>query len=62
LLHEGNPLPAYRRPADAYEGPDMPPAPVQDVEALEDKQLSRIIDLERAEEHIDLLRSNADQE
>lgn len=62
LLHEGNPLLAYRRPADAYEGPDMPPAPVQDVEALEDKQLSRIIDLERAEEHIDLLRSNADQE
>ncbi len=62
LLHEGGPPPAHNIPAEAYEGPDVPPSPVQDVDALEDKQLNRIINLERAEEHIDLLRANADQE
>ncbi|KEJ88974.1 mechanosensitive ion channel domain-containing protein [Sulfitobacter donghicola] len=45
-----------------YEGPDIPPPPPQDVDALEDKQLEEIVALERAEEHSDLLRENADQE
>ena len=42
--------------------PDSEPAPVQDVDAAEDEQLSRIVDQERAEKHTDLLRINADQE
>ncbi|MEP1765569.1 MAG: mechanosensitive ion channel domain-containing protein [Sulfitobacter sp.] len=54
---EGSPA-----PAPEFEGPDVPPAPAQDVDALEDKQLAQIVDLERAEEHSDLLRENADQE
>jgi small-conductance mechanosensitive channel len=45
-----------------FEGPDLPPTPPQDVDALEDKQLEQIVDMERAEEHSDLLRENADQE
>lgn len=45
-----------------FEGPDVPPTPPQDVDALEDKQLEQIVDMERAEEHSDLLRENADQE
>ena len=41
---------------------DPKPAPVQDVDAAEDEQLSRIVDQERAEKHADLLRTNANQE
>lgn len=65
VLHEGGSAalqsPTIVDPAPP-EGPDQPPAPAQDVDALEDKQLTQIVDLERAEEHSDLLRENADQE
>jgi small conductance mechanosensitive channel len=65
LLHEGGTPPpsmAEKRAQPVVQGPDTPPPPVQDVNALEDKQLTRIIDLERAGEHDDLLRKNGDQE
>ena len=62
VLHEGGLVTAPGSPAEPFEGPDMPPPPAQDVDALEDKQLTRIINLERAEDHLDLLRTNADQE
>ena len=62
VLHEGGLVTAPGSPAEHFEGPDMPPPPAQDVDALEDKQLTRIINLERAEDHLDLLRTNADQE
>jgi small-conductance mechanosensitive channel len=45
-----------------FEGPDLPPTPPQGVDAIEDKQLEQIVDMERAEKHSDLLRENADQE
>lgn len=65
LLHEGaimgGPAPQGAPPAE-QEGPALPPSPVRDVEALEDKQLTEIVELERAEEHADLLRENAEQE
>ena len=50
------------QPQQEYEGPNLPPKPAQDVDALEDKQLEQIVDMERAEEHSDLLRTNAEQE
>ena len=65
VLHEGAALPPQFTQAPHiadYEGPNEPPAPVQDVDALEDKQLEDIVELERAEEHTDLLRENAEQE
>lgn len=61
LLHEGGLPTAPQAPAKP-EGPARPPSPVQDVDALEDKNLTEIIELERAEEHPDLLRQNAEQE
>lgn len=65
LLHEGGPFGAqhsqHAQPPE-QEGPARPPSPVGDVEALEDKHLTEIIELERAEEHPDLLRKNAEQE
>lgn len=65
VLHEGMP-PSEKAPEAApeteYEGAEVAPAPAQDVDAREDKQLSQIIDEERAGEHVDLLRENADQE
>lgn len=63
LLHEGQSPEALLSTATAQNTP--PPlntADVQDVEATSDKQLDRIIDAERAEEHDDLLRKEADQE
>lgn len=65
VLHEGAAMPVQSTQAPQiaeYEGPDAPPTPVQDVDALEDKQLEDIVELERAEEHTDLLRENAEQE
>jgi small-conductance mechanosensitive channel len=65
LLHNAPPIDANLAMASQsseFEGPDLPPTPPQDVDALEDKQLEQIVDLERAEEHSDLLRENADQE
>ncbi|MEQ6204403.1 mechanosensitive ion channel domain-containing protein [Sulfitobacter sp. HNIBRBA2951] len=65
LLHEGatgTPQMTQPTPEVAYEGPVVPPSPVQDVDAVEDKQLEEIVELERAEEHADLLRENAEQE
>lgn len=65
LLHAGGPdrEQIAQVPQEiVFEGPDLPPTPPQDVDALEDKELKKIVDLERAEEHSDLLRENADQE
>jgi small conductance mechanosensitive channel len=65
LLHAGGPdrEQIAQAPQEiVFEGPDLPPTPPQDVDALEDKELKKIVDLERAEEHSDLLRENADQE
>ncbi len=49
-------------PKQPYQGFSAAPAPVQDVDAVEDKQLQQIVELERAEEHDDLLHRNAEQE
>ena len=59
--------PAYRiltNPQPEPEAPaqEPPHTLTQDVDATEDKQLEQIVELERAEEHSDLLRENADQE
>jgi small-conductance mechanosensitive channel len=65
LLHAGEPQagPPQQNKADSIAArAETPAAPVQDVDALEDKQLTQIIDLERAEEPNDLLRKNAVQE
>lgn len=65
LLHEGGALPANlagTSPVPEHDAPNAPPAPAQAVEAVEDEQLTQIINEERAGEHIDLLRANADQE
>ena len=65
LLHEGDmPRADNSKPSQpaARQGPDAPPAPVQDVEAVEDKQLADIVDQERGGERSDLLRENAVQE
>ena len=68
------PLPTYRvdglpaltdpRPAPARPAPPPPvAAPVQDVEATEEKELEKIVDQERAElARDDLLRENAQEE
>ena len=53
---------AQNPPEIEFEGPELPPVPAQDVDALEDKQLEEIVDQERSEEHSDLLRENAVQE
>jgi len=49
-------------PSTKEEVTPLPPAPAQGVDAVEDQQLAEIVDLERAEEHTDLLRPNAEQE
>lgn len=59
--------PAYRiltNPQPEPEAPAQEPPHTlpQDVDATENKQLEQIVELERAEEHSDLLRENADQE
>lgn len=68
------PLPTYRvdglpavadQPAAPRRAPTTPPAaaPAQDVEATADKELEKIVDLERAElARDDLLRENAQEE
>lgn len=65
LLHEGG-VPAARRTSSQTsaqeEGPARHPPLVRGVEALEDQHLAEIIELERAGEHPDLLRENAEQE
>ncbi|WP_299027852.1 mechanosensitive ion channel domain-containing protein [uncultured Sulfitobacter sp.] len=58
ILGQDTEKPTQTRPA----GPDLPPLPAQAVDATEDQQLADIVDMERAEEHSDLLRENADQE
>jgi small-conductance mechanosensitive channel len=63
----GAQAPAYRiltepQPEPAATAQEPPYTPPQDVDATEDKQLEQIVELERAEEHSDLLRENADQE
>ncbi len=58
ILTEPQPDAAQPKAA-AQEPPYMAP---QAVDATEDKQLEQIVELERAEEHSDLLRENADQE
>lgn len=65
LLHNGtqkSDTPTLKPRETEFEGPDLAPTPPQDVNALEDKQLEQIVDLERTEDHDDLLRANADQE
>ena len=65
FLHEGGPLKVLIAPAnppDNRKGPKHAPAPARDVEALEDKHLAEIIELERAAEPPDLLRKNGEQE
>ncbi len=65
LLHKGiknSDLATHTPQETEFEGPDLPPTPPQDVNATEDKQLEQIVDLERTEEHDDLLRENAEQE
>ncbi|WP_299415961.1 mechanosensitive ion channel domain-containing protein [uncultured Sulfitobacter sp.] len=58
ILGQDTEKPTQTRPA----GPDLLPLPAQAVDATEDQQLADIVDMERAEEHSDLLRENADQE
>lgn len=65
LMHEGS-APATGSDEKSaklpYQGFSDPPAPPHDVAAVEDKQLAQIVELERSEEHDDLLRGNANQE
>ncbi|MEH6832501.1 MAG: mechanosensitive ion channel family protein [Sulfitobacter sp.] len=65
LMHEGR-APMTRSnetPASPpYEGFSESPAPAHDVDAVEDKQLTEIVEQERAGEHDDLLHRNAEQE
>lgn len=66
LLHEGGLDSSQLQPTKSAisdpEGPDMQAPPAREVDAVEDEQLSRIVDQERAGEQIDLLRTNAEQE
>ncbi len=65
LLHEGAGFTAQIPAKPAKTDPtaaELPPAPAQTVDAVEDKQLAKIVGQERAEELSDLLRDNADQE
>jgi small conductance mechanosensitive channel len=55
ILHEADPS----APQAAQQAPS---APAQGVDATQDKQLEQIVELERAQEHSDLLRKNAEQE
>lgn len=65
LMHEGSTPKAASDEAPVtppYQGFNATPVPAQDVDAVEDKQLEQIVELERAEKHDDLLHRNADQE
>lgn len=65
LMHEGGAPVAGSDETTAsppYQGFNESPAPAQDVDAVEDKQLAQIVEQERAEEHDDLLHRNAEQE
>ena len=65
ILYEGatDTVPTASQPTPTRpQSPDIQPYAAQDVAALEDRQLEEIVDVERAEEHSDLLRVNADQE
>lgn len=65
LLHERSATPGDMgkpQPGATYHGREAPAPVPQDVEAIEDTQLSQMINKERAEDCVDLLRENAEQE
>jgi small-conductance mechanosensitive channel len=65
LVHEGAAFEA-KTAAEVHSNPpkepQTSPPPVQAVDAVEDQQLAKMVDQERAEERNDLLRENGDQE